>query len=297
MTMLIDAAKNRDELFSSLGGIEVRVPGRADGRTKEHKERSTICRLLSSLAQADELIYPLSAEQTAPPDPDFILNLGSVPIGVEVTEATSDAYSEYLTFAAKRERAFPEKSFALIEPASFRPGAWKRARHQEDRIDAMEAEANKRRLTSEGWSGNEPEHEWANYVIEAAQRKTKRVSAYFSRCQKVWLLVYVNAPLPNIHFEDALSVMIPEVENFWRQDQWFDVLHIVDGSTIISVKPDGCSKMPVHDLWNSKTPLNDLNDAISAESDQALWDKVVRAELRETEFGFEDDEDESSKES
>lgn len=155
----------------------------------------------------------------------------------------------------------------------------------------MEAEANKNRSTSEGWSGNEAEFEWVNYVIASARKKTEKTPTYLCKCQKIWLLIYVNLPPISIGYEDALSMLMPKLENFWHADQWFDALYIMHGSRIISVKPEGWSKMFVHDLWNPKNTSNGPNDATSAESDEELWNRVVHTDLREIEFSFDADDE------
>jgi len=66
---------DRDDLLAKLDDLDQRVPGRQEGRTKDHREHFCMLRYLRFLAGADLLPLPVmlrkSAEGTDPPD--FVL--------------------------------------------------------------------------------------------------------------------------------------------------------------------------------------------------------------------------------
>lgn len=249
MNVLV-SAPSKGDLLSRLREVDISVPGRECARSHEQKERWVICRLLSSLAHAGCLTYPLGVETATPPNPDFLVSIDEMRIGVEVTEATSPQWSQFLDYVARA----PDKP-ALIEPASFRPGAWKRARNRAERIEMMGAEANKGRLTSPGWSGNEAEQDWAGYIADAANRKLQSTHKYRANCHKLWLAVYENAPLPYTSYDQALELLRPKLTNFWRAELGFDTLYIDGGESIVCVERDAHKIIAVNNLWRSPSGL------------------------------------------
>lgn len=103
------------ELLQALRGIDISVPGRTDGRTTDHTEAWTICRLLSTLSASGDLKFPVSLQHRD--RPDFCLTDAVGQVGIEVTEAIPKQYAAYSALA---EREFPG---ALLEPSHFRWGA------------------------------------------------------------------------------------------------------------------------------------------------------------------------------
>lgn len=77
-------ALNIDDLYASLPSINVIVPARSNGRTKDHVEIYSIVRLLGSfpLGRGD---FPLQLDKSE--RPDFILQYGGGQVGIEHTEA------------------------------------------------------------------------------------------------------------------------------------------------------------------------------------------------------------------
>lgn len=242
MAVLV-ASHSMVDLLRGLENIDITVPRRSFGRSHEQKEKWVICRLFSSLAYADLLTYPLTIEVAAPPNPDFIISMDSMQVGVEVIEATSEIWSEFLDYQDRTE------SDGLIEPASFRPGGLKRPRKRADRIAMMEAEASKGRLSSPGWSGNTPEQEWADYIIEAVTRKVDAASRYRLHCERLWLAVYVNAPLPSVGHVQALELLRSKLPESWSSELGFNALYILSRDTIVCVERDSHTIVPVHNLW------------------------------------------------
>jgi hypothetical protein len=82
----IEETNTKEDLIFNLEEFDIALPpvGR-NGRTTDHDERLAICMLLSTLAQADELTYPLSLEHKD--KPDFRLKEVGGTTGIEVTFA------------------------------------------------------------------------------------------------------------------------------------------------------------------------------------------------------------------
>src|SRR3989344_3455149 len=73
------------DLVSALQKIDIRVPGRTEGRTKEHTERYAVAHLLNTLLKSHRIQYPFSLAHRD--RPDFLLSMGDHQIGIEHTEA------------------------------------------------------------------------------------------------------------------------------------------------------------------------------------------------------------------
>jgi hypothetical protein len=64
------SADSKDQLTSILRGIDISVPPRKEGRKTPHLETWSICHLLATLAQCNEIVYPM--ELTKRERPDFL---------------------------------------------------------------------------------------------------------------------------------------------------------------------------------------------------------------------------------
>lgn len=82
--MVSITAKNADELVTALAAIDISVPLRTEGRTTDHSERWSFCRLLAAIADSEYLNYPTAVVHRD--RPDFHIKHGSMETGVEVTE-------------------------------------------------------------------------------------------------------------------------------------------------------------------------------------------------------------------
>ncbi|MGD9656125.1 MAG: hypothetical protein AB7U61_00555 [Methylocystis sp.] len=263
MATLIPGANNEAELYAELQKIDISVPGLAEGRTTKHTEIWTICRLLSSLAHAGKLTYPLTVSHTD--KPDFFAYLGDAKIGIEVTEATSQNYAECRALAA---REFPD---AIIDLGLFRPG--------KPKLSAVEIRKalSEKRLRSEGWGGNSVEHEWAWYIQERVDEKLIKLPRYNTHgCQETWLSIYSNTPSPNIHQEEALAILFPLLSDYWSLSPAFAAIFIEYGQTIIRITDEGWEKFALHNLWRPSGPavetIENFEDDVT---DEELWNKIM----------------------
>ncbi len=239
MAVHIPSTSTPDALFALLRGIDLSVPGRTKGRKTHHTETWTISHLLSTLAAADLLIFPVSV--TPRDRPDFLIEAGGKTIGVEITEAISQQYAAY---CALGEREFPG---ALLELAHFRWDSPDRA------VEEMRALLRQTKLTSDGWVGDRPESEWALFIQSVVDNKLlKLAKPEFGKFENNWLSIYDNLPMPNIHLAKAIGFLRPLLEDRWARVPGFDTVFIEHGPVIAHITAQGSDHLLLKDLklWN-----------------------------------------------
>lgn len=236
MPVDIQPTPSSDALFASLRGIDLTVPGRTEGRKTHHTETWTICRLLSTLAAADLLTFPVSV--THRDRPDFLIQDGRKTIGVEITEAISQQYAAYCALA---EREFPG---VFLEPAHFRWDSPDRT------VEEVRTLLRQTQLTSDGWAGDHPEREWALFMQSAVSTKLEKLAhPDFMKCEQNWLSIYDNLPMPNIFLADAIGFLRPLLEDCWSRTPGFDTLFIEHGPVIARITSRGSDHLILKDLW------------------------------------------------
>ncbi|HWA13447.1 MAG TPA: hypothetical protein VHA15_10180 [Burkholderiales bacterium] len=227
---------DRSELFATLSGIDISVPGRVDGRTTDHAETWTIAHLLSTLGKADHLAFPLSC--THRDRPDSLVESGNVKIGIEITEAISQ---QYAAFSALAEREFPD---ALLEPAHFRWGAPNKS------VEEMRGLLRQGQLSSSGWVGDRAEQEWALFLQSVIDTKLAKLArADFAKFDKNWLAIYDNLPMPHIDLAKAIAYLRPLLQDRWSRNPCFDGLFVEHGPVIAWITPTGSENLMLNDLW------------------------------------------------
>jgi len=168
-------AYSDSELFSVLSNIDVSVPRRSGGRTKEHTERYAISYLLSTLAGKGRLSYPLCLIWRE--RPDFLLTLGAMQIGIEHTEAVpqNEAHKTVL-----REKGNGADVFFI---SHHQPGETKKS--VKDLVEEIEANQ-----PGDGWVGDSVETEWADAMFHFIERKVAKLRKdEFERFEQDWLLI------------------------------------------------------------------------------------------------------------
>jgi len=236
MNAKIDDIQCCEQLHQALARIDISVPGRIDGRTTEHTEIWTICRLLSTLGSASELNYPISLVHRD--RPDFLLRQRKVNCGIEVTEAISTDFAAFCAFA---DREYPDANYDI---SNFRWGSRKLS------VDEMRGLLTGRDRGSDGWSGDVPEMEWARYVESIVSAKIRKFSdSNFEKFDRNWLAIYDNLPLAYLNLESAISHLSPYLENYWSQGLVFDQLLIEHGPVIAKLTRDDIEYLELDDLW------------------------------------------------
>lgn len=151
-------AKDHDELIEILKGIDISVPLRTEGRTTEHTERWSICRLLASLS--NEFSFPISV--THRDRPDILLEQNTKRIGIEITElvptnaAAIDAY---------RDRNEIEGPFAL-----------QRHRSHDEQLRGKDL-SQRANATNNGacWVGDSVERDWLEAALSTINTKIAKL--------------------------------------------------------------------------------------------------------------------------
>jgi hypothetical protein len=236
--MSIEVAKihDRQQLFAILADVNISVPGRSEGRMTAHAETWTICRLLATLAEAHRLVFPVTL--THRDRPNFLLSAGGVRIGIEVTEAI---WPQYAAYCALAEREFPD---VWLEPVHFRWGA------PELTTSEMRDLLRQSQLTSEGWSGESAEEEWAQFMLSVLDTKlAKLANPGFDRYEQSWLAIYDNLPLPNIHLSSAVGKLRVLIIDRWVFSPSFGAIYVEHGPVIAEITREAAMHYVLRDLW------------------------------------------------
>jgi hypothetical protein len=236
MAIAIASVADSDELFAALRSVDISVPLRTVGRTTHHVENWTICRLLSTLADAQRLAFPVSLCHRD--RPDFLIDAGETQVGVEVTEAISEQYAAYSALA---EREFPN---ALLDPGHFRWGAPRRS------VEEMRKLLRQSRLSAKPWMGDRLEREWAFFIQSVVDAKlTKLASLEFEKFDLNWLSIYDNLPLGNVDLEKAIAFLRPLLEDRWSRNPCFDAIYIEHRQMVAEISVSETNYLVLQDLW------------------------------------------------
>lgn len=235
-----------ENLLKYLLKINISVPGRSEGRKTKDTEKYSICRLLSTLSETHYLQYPISLIKRE--RPDYQLNCNETNIGIEVTQATNQDYSEFLTYAA---HVSPKHT---IEPSHFRHNK-RITKNEKNKLIEQE------RLTARPWIGDDVEKEWSLYIQDAIQSKSAASNKVgFEKFEKNWLLIYDNTPCS---FLDK-NLLLPYIENFkfnynpkyfdniFIETQWTEEEKCISEGIIISINNHSIKYFLIKDLWKKQ---------------------------------------------
>lgn len=162
------AAKESSELRALLDGIDITVPGRKTGdRRPEHRERYCIVHYLRTLERNGLIQFPFQISKGE--SPDFRIQMGSRPFGVEHADAGS----------AEHQRAMTEH--AKAPPSSVLEG-------HEIRLPGEP-------LMGHPYGSDEPERLWTMEVMDAIRAKTAKLAKY-EALPEYELLLYDNTEYP-----------------------------------------------------------------------------------------------------
>jgi hypothetical protein len=228
-------AQTWEGLLRQLAAIDISVPPIDEGRTTEHCERWSICRLLATITKHKALSFPIKLEKRE--RPDFYLDAGQKHIGIEFTEAIQPDYA--------RARVLPEarSDSSIIDPSLFKWGAPKKS------LAELRSIASETKLTGPGWDGNEIEAEWLYGISDIARKKTSKLNSEgFARSNQDWLLVYDNLDSGNIHL--SCSYLKNDLQEYWSADS-FDSIFVETGDFIIEFNRGGYTKLRINDVWKS----------------------------------------------
>lgn len=229
------SAKNKDELINALKEIDVQVPLRSEGRTKEHVERSAIAHLLSTLVKESSITYPVTL--THRDRPDFLFSMNQKRIGIEHTEAVPQNEAHK---SVKRENGHGPDVYFI---SHHKPGESKKKAKQ--LIKEIEADE-----PGDGWVGDSVEREWADAINHfVLEKKLKIAKDGFALYDENWLLVYDNWPLSVVHIENAARILLPILVD-GGAFKGFNRIFVMSGKNFVEFASAGVTLHEVNDLWD-----------------------------------------------
>lgn len=220
MTKLL-TADTIDELREAILELDLDVPRRSEGRSKQLTERYCIAQLLLTLPSS-RLSFPLLLEHSD--KPDFLLAMPSGNVGIEHTEAVAEnvARAQFL-----REKGLgPDMHFI---PHTLPGESRKTAAELRDEIEADEP--------GYGWEGDAPEREWAEAMAHFAKIKMGKASAAdFRRYSNNTLVIYDNWSVPSPDPVKAFAMLAPLLTTA-DIFEVFDTVYVLNESTLFEFGP------------------------------------------------------------
>lgn len=207
--MLSISAQTGEDLLLQLASIDISVPPIGKGRTTEHCERWSICRLIATITKYQDLEFPIKLMKRE--RPDFCLSFGQWRIGIEFTEAIQPDYA--------RARVLPEARLdeSILDASLFKWGSPKRS------LQGLRSIASERKLTGPGWEGDEIEVEWSEAIFDTIKKKSEKlISEGFEKYSENWLSIYDNVNSFALDIDKSSSMPL---SNYW-----------VIGQMILSIK-------------------------------------------------------------
>ena len=132
----------------------------------------------------------------------------------------------------------------FLEPAHFRWGAPTLT------VKQMRELLRQKQLTSDGWAGDRPEQEWAEFILSAVDIKLAKLAhPDFAKFEKNWLAIYDNLPLPNIDLSKAITFLRPLLRDRWPRNPGFDTLFVEHGPVIAMITGHDLDNLVLNDLW------------------------------------------------
>lgn len=228
-------ADSAEELSRVLAAMDVSLPPRSQGRTKEHVERWTACRLFATLAAQGLIAFPFSARKRE--RPDFDLTVGTRQVGLEVSEALLANYAEHVKL---QESESPD---ALMEPGHFRRGRVSKAKQREILAAGQ--------LTALPYMGEALEREWATGIASVIQAKLVKLSRPgFNQRPTNWLAIMDSLPIHNDWIPVGLKYLDPLISSVGGQTPSFDQVFIDHGGpTLVVLNKAGASIVEIDNLW------------------------------------------------
>ena len=243
--MLNISAQTEQNLLKQLALVDISVPPIDKGRTTEHCERWSICRLMATILINQDLEFPIKLIKRE--RPDFCLQIGPKQIGIEVTEAIQPDYA--------RARVLPEAGLdeSILDPSLFKWGAPKRT------LEELRSIASENKLTGSGWEGDEIEVEWSEAIFDVIKKKSEKlISKGFERYSENWLSIYDNANSFALDIDKSVSMIAKKLFNYWSNES-FDKVYVETGELILEISKENAKKIPLNDLWKTSEPKYQQN--------------------------------------
>jgi len=235
---MVELSANNDQvLLTQLEAIDISVPPINGGRTTEHCERWSICRLLATIQQATLLRFPIQLIKRE--RPDFCLQMIDAKVGIEITEGIQSDYA--------RATVLPEADdpTSIIDPSLFKWGAPKKL------LSDLRSIASETKLTGPGWDGNSMEVEWAQAILDVINRKTKKLqSKDFSKFGRNWLLIYDNLNSFALNLIESCNILVQNLRDYWSTDG-FDSIFVESGDVIVEINNHAFRVLQINNVWKN----------------------------------------------
>ena len=226
------SAQNRTDLMNKLADVDISVPLRSEGRTKEHCERWSICRWLSTCSK-----FSFPIKLTHRDKPDFFLETSDQEIGIEHTEAIPQDYAHASAISEKKDND------TVVDMSLFKWGQKKKP-HEIYEI------SNRTKLTGPGWEGDSPEIEWAHSLYDIIQNKTILLRKDdFKKYEENVLLVYDNLPLPYIDYSKATSLLREALKTYWNSGIIFNRIFMQTDDLLLFISQEEKKTFKTENVW------------------------------------------------
>jgi hypothetical protein len=230
-------AENSAELLRILKNVDISVPPRDEGRTTEHCETWSICRLLATLTKHNRIGFPM--QLTKRERPDFLLKTGDRYIGIELTEAINEEYAKATTLPQANEDG------AIFDPSLFKWGTPPR------KLRDLHSIVSRKKLTGPGWEGNSVEGEYADAIFNVITSKTEKLRQQdFDKFIENWLAIYCNITLPALELDEANLFFTGKAVDYWSEGGFSEVF-VEKGEIVVSYSRDRTEVMWLEDLWRT----------------------------------------------
>ena len=232
----IPNARREDNLMHILSTLDISLPPLGLGRTKDNDERFAVCMLLSTLAKAKELTFPL--QLTHHDKPDFQLTSGAETVGIEVTYARNQnqAHFKALMNRSDQQKVYSTNVFSPDRPLS-----------NDETKELLTHE-----VTGFPLMGDKPYKNWAKYVSRSVREKSNDFNKLeFRKFSKNYLYLVVETP-DRICIDD-INKAIGFLDEVWPDQIVFDCVYIQHFDCIIKITPRLQNKLATfyvaNDIW------------------------------------------------
>lgn len=272
-------AYSKLELLSFLKKIDVSLPNSSGRCIKERKEQYDIAHLLSTLAAEDQLSYPLCLIRRE--RPDFLLTLGTMQIGIEITEAIhqDEAHKDKLLkdinqFLDAAPACCESIEKLLVHTNNSIQLCFMMILYNEMSkdyiknkgpyyISSEKFEKSKKSVDQlleeiidnppgRGWEGDSLKREWSDIMFHFVEKKAANLQKDgFDKFEQNWLLIYNNS---NCHLIDkpskikAAEFLRKKIDNKKKLNK-FDRIYILSDSQLLELSSERTQFYPINNLW------------------------------------------------
>lgn len=219
------------DLIKQIQAIDIAVTAKRGQERQEQCETWSICRFIASMANEGLIEFPfrLSGRES----PDFVIQLGQLTAGIEVTDACNEQYQHARHLTEDIPGAF-------LEPSSFTHGMLPSKKYRPPIGRPGQP------LVGRGRQGNESDKEWIKYVADSIDKKSELLlKSHFTKFDEDWLLIYMNAPTGPIHLEYARKLFEDLMLQYWLRDVTFSKVAISSQDLIFLACPDYTNIIPI----------------------------------------------------